>query len=225
MNKISTLFDFIEKYIYCIARTFNDDGNHLLYFTNGEDYTGPERDYFTWCSNFNSQFFCLLFGFDDTKDLLLKDKENLTFEAFSEGFVPGTACFFEIEDDDFHIFYFDEEHLYLVRYDDHGLKIIPVQKSDVLYSVKNPEFRSNFIYQLDESFNINISSIQLHKIDKIPSLCDLLEVIKRSHDLKSMIEVLKDDDCECFTDADIDNVVDVFNKHMKWLENYVSCVY
>jgi len=274
LGELKLLIDFINKYGYCIARTFNDNDDNLLYYTDGEEYTGPESDRFSWSCFFSAQFLNLLFRFNNKEDLLLqgeeshdcpKNREILTSETFIREFVPGTGFFFEIENHHFHIFYFDEDNLYIADYyaemGRDSFKFTPIQKNDVIRFVEDPKFRNIFLEKPDtvdvirnsasdyvvetvsesrggnpatrsnkvpsiaDSWNPGaltdrfIFDIQVHKIETIPSLNDVLTVIKQSHNMESMIETLKEDGCE---EEEQEYVINVMNQHMTWLENYIE---
>lgn len=227
---LETLLSFINKYGYCISRTFNDRENHLLIYIDDEGYRKPNTKSFSWSCFFSAQFLNLLFGFNKN-DLVLTNWEdgNLTVESFVKEFVPGTGFFFEVENHHFHIFYFDEDNLYLAHYDadadGYMFDISPIQKVDMIRFITDPTFRSVFLHcpePKDRRYRTvkqlyPIFEIQVHKIEYIPSLNNLLDVIKQSHNLKSMIECFEENG-----DETVENVVNVLNQHMAWLENYIS---
>lgn len=245
-----TLLNFINKYGYCISRTFNDGDHRLLsYIDDDPGYCEPDSRHFTWSCFFSAQFLDLLFGFND-KDLILKDRngEHESFvREFVKEFAPGTAFHIGIEDHEFHIFYFDEDNLYLADYyaevGRDNFEFTKIQKADVICFIEDPNFLSvflespgnkdhqyipdkltchgDFLTEIQHTIGYipSLTEIQIHNIGCIPSLNDVLNIIKRSHNLQCMIDCFKE---ECENDEHIQDTINKFNHHMLWLENYIS---
>lgn len=237
-TEITTLVNFVNKYGYCIARTFNDTGNHTLWFSVGENFT-PDCQNFSWSCFCSAQFLNLLFDFNEKEDLHLQtaksyfqsDKADiLTFDAFIKEFVPGRAFFFEVDEHEFHIFYFNENEIYIADYfaemGRDNFKFTPVKKCDVIRFVEDPKFRESFLctpYNPDTNDlltnpRIDICDVRIHIIKTIPSLKDILRVIKNSQNIDLMVEMVKQEG------NDEEAVIMFLNKNMEWLENYVASV-
>jgi hypothetical protein len=179
------VINFINKYGYVISQTYNDYGSNLLAYIN-DCYDDPDNMSYAWSCFFAHEFLHELFR--------LGPGEKVQCQDFGLKFSPGKVFYFDVEDHEFNIFYFDDDAIYLADYyAEEGRDYFSFAlktKDEVLNLISNDKCRRTFLQPISNRTEgvIDIGSITLHEMAHSPTIHDIVNLIKKSFDLKSMIQ-------------------------------------